>query len=106
MIILRQKEYSKQRPIVYLLCGLPGSGKSTWCEKKHSDLPIISRDIIRYRLGYTSGPNEKARLSEEQEELVTKEEYRCINRYLESGEDFIIDDTNLRKNIENTYLIS
>ncbi len=59
MIILRHTKQSK----CYLLVGLPGSGKSTWCEKNHPDLPIVSRDIIRYKLGYTSGPNEKARLS-------------------------------------------
>ena len=97
MIILRQKTYSKKISTVYLLVGLPGSGKSTWCKKEHLNLPVISRDIIRYKLGYTSGPDEKARLTEAQEELITKEEYRCINQYLNSGIDFIIDDTNLKK---------
>jgi predicted kinase len=94
MIILRNKNPQSK---CYLLVGLPGSGKSTWCKKNHPDLPIVSRDIIRYKLGYTSGPDEKARLSRSQEELVTKEEYKLINNYLDLGIDFIIDDTNLRK---------
>lgn len=93
MIILRRNKSSK----CYLLVGLPGSGKSSWCKREHPNLPIVSRDIIRYNLGYTSGPDEKAKLSRSQEELVTKEEYKLINKYLDLGTDFIIDDTNLRK---------
>jgi len=97
MIILRNKNYSKKGSIVYLLVGLPGSGKSTWSKKYHPNLPIVSRDIIRHNLGYTSGPNEKAVLSSSQENRVTKEEYRIIDEYLRSKRDFIIDDTNLKK---------
>ena len=97
MIILRNKNYSKKGSTVYLLVGLPGSGKSTWSKKYHPNLSIVSRDIIRYKLGYTSGPNEKAMLSNYQENEITKEEYRIIERYLKTGQDFIIDDTNLRR---------
>ena len=97
MIILRQKEYSGRRPIVYLLCGLPGSGKSTWCRENHPFLPVVSRDIIRYELGYTSDPSEKARLSESQENKVTIEENKRIQDLIRSKKDFILDDTNLRK---------
>lgn len=97
MIILRQKEYNERRPIIYLLCGLPGSGKSTWCRENHPDLPIVSRDIIRAELGYTSGPDEKARLNREQESKVSLEENRRIQNLINQKKDFIIDDTNLRK---------
>ena len=58
MVIKRTK---KKGSTVYILCGLPGSGKSTWCKKYHPKLPIVSRDIIRAELGFTSGPDEKAR---------------------------------------------
>ena len=61
------------------LVGTSGSGKSTWSKKYHPNLPIVSRDIIRYKLRYTSGPDEKAKLSRSQEELVTKEEYKSID---------------------------
>ncbi len=93
MIILR----NNKTPIVYLLHGLPGSGKSTWCRENHPDLPIVSRDIIRAELGYTSGPDEKARLSDGQENKVTIEENKRIQNLLKSKKDFILDDTNLRK---------
>lgn len=91
MIILRNK-----KPTVYLLHGLPGSGKSTWAKSNHPDLPIVSRDIIRYELGYTNGPEEKARLNEGQESKVTIEENKRIQNLINQKKDFIIDDTNLR----------
>ena len=91
-----EENKSNNTQTVYFLVGLPGSGKSTWCKTNHPDLPIASRDIIRARLGFTKNVDEKAKLSPEQEEQVTKEEYSEIKRYLESGQDFIIDDTNLR----------
>ena len=97
MIILRNKNYSKKGSTVYLLVGLPGSGKSTWSKKYHPNLPIVSRDIIRYKLGYTSSLDEKAVLSNYQENKITKEEHRLIEKYLRAGQDFIIDDTNLRR---------
>ena len=96
MIILRQKIYKKSRSTVYLLVGLPGSGKSTWCRKNYPNLPVISRDIIRYKLGYTSSPDEKTRLSIWEENLITKKEDEYIIKNLKQGRDFIIDDTNLK----------
>ena len=47
-----------KKSTVYLLVGLPGSGKSTWCKNDHPELPVISRDIIRAELGYTSSVDE------------------------------------------------
>lgn len=37
---------------VYIMCGIPGSGKSTWISNNlDENIKIISRDIIRYKLG-------------------------------------------------------
>jgi predicted kinase len=36
---------------VILLCGLPGTGKDTWIRKNCPDLPMISLDNIRRRMG-------------------------------------------------------
>lgn len=91
MIILRNKT-----PIVYFLHGLPGSGKSRWAQTEHPELPVVSRDIIRYELGYTSDSSEKARLNEGQESKVTIEENKRIQNLINQKKDFILDDTNLR----------
>ena len=93
MIILRQPKQSK----CYLLVGLPGSGKSTWCKENHPNLPIVSRDIIRHELGYTNSVDQKAVLSKNQEERVTEKEYKMIEELAQEGKDFIIDDTNLKR---------
>ena len=80
---------------MYLLVGLPGSGKSTWCKENYPDLPVVSRDIIRAELGYTESVDQKAKLSFEEENNVTREEHKQIKKHCELGEDFIIDDTNI-----------
>jgi predicted kinase len=37
--------------VLYLMCGIPGSGKSTWIKqnKIESDA-VISRDVVRFSL--------------------------------------------------------
>jgi len=80
--------------VVFVMCGLPGSGKSTWTKEKHSDLPIVSRDLIRAKLGFTKDADEKAVLTAGQEKQVTTEEYWQIAKYAKKKQSFIIDDTN------------
>lgn len=47
-------------PTAYLMVGIPGAGKSTWIANNlPSDIPIISRDMIRVELGFTTSVNEK-----------------------------------------------
>ena len=35
---------------VYIMIGIPGSGKSTYVKNNLADIPMISRDIIRIEL--------------------------------------------------------
>lgn len=92
--------------VAFVMCGIPGSGKSTWVQKNHPDLMIISRDIIRAELGHTSSADEKAVLSAELENQVTTEEYAKIAKCIKNKRSFIIDDTNTnpkyRKNLIET----
>ena len=83
--------------VVYLMVGIPGSGKSTWCKDNYPKLPIISRDKIRAKLGYTLSEDEKAVLTASQENEVTTEEHYQIAKLCKKKQSFIIDDTNTGK---------
>ena len=80
--------------VVYLMVGIPGSGKSTWIKENQPKLPVVSRDIIRAKLGFTSSVDEKAVLTSGQERQVTTEEYFQIEKLCKKNQSFIIDDTN------------
>lgn len=88
----------ENKPKAFLMVGLPGSGKSTWIKNSlPSDVVVISRDIIRYKLGYTSGVDEKAVLSRAKENSVTSYERAMIYNNLRKGNDIVIDDINTGK---------
>ena len=91
MIVKRQNQVK-----VYIMIGCPGAGKSTWVKKNLGPgTKIISRDIIRYKLGLTSSPDEKYLGTREEEERVTMEERRMIGELAGRRKSFVIDDTNL-----------
>ena len=77
---------------LYVMCGIPGSGKSTWL-RNHVDINqkqvLVSRDVIRYRLindddSYFSKENE-----------VWKEFIEQINYFLKEGYDVFADATHI-----------
>jgi predicted kinase len=93
------------KPKAYLMVGLPGSGKSTWIKNSLPDyIPVISRDIIRHKFGFTKSVDQKAVLSKDKEDVVTDYEMGMIHNYLANGVDIVIDDINTgryRKNMIN-----
>ena len=93
------------KPKAFLMVGLPGSGKSTWIKNNlPANIPVISRDIIRFKLGFTKGVDHKAVLSKDKEDTVTEYEMGMIHNYLANGNDIAIDDINTgkyRKNMIN-----
>ena len=88
----------ENKPKAYLMVGLSGSGKSTWIINNLPDnIVVISRDIIRFKLGFTKGVDQKAVLSKDKEDTVTEYEMGMIHNYLSMGNDIVIDDINTGK---------
>lgn len=78
---------------LYLMCGIPGSGKSTWL-KEHCDPRrdvIISRDAIRFSL-LKDGDDYFAK-----EKLVWKIFIQEIKEYIKTDYRIFIDATHLNK---------
>ena len=95
---------------VYILCGMPGAGKSTFCKNHLPNCKVVSRDIIRFELGYTSSTDDKSVGTKYQEQQVTIRENELIKEYLEAGYDIVLDNMNggkyLKLTIENIKSIA
>lgn len=73
---------------LYVMCGCPGSGKSTWAKKNLADAVYISSDDIRLELCGTYDPGVD-------EPRVFATFYGRITSMLASGKDVVADATNL-----------
>lgn len=84
---------------LYMLCGIPGSGKTTW-GKTHSSLcgRYISRDDIRFYL-LKDGEDYFAH-----EDEVLELFYKRINESLEEGHDTFADATHLTAAARKKFL--
>ena len=87
---------------VYVLCGMPGAGKSTFCKKRLPNCKVVSRDLIRVELGYTSSVDDKYVGTKNQEQQVTIRENQLIKEYLEAGYDIVLDNMNGGKYLKPT----
>ena len=86
--------------ILYLMCGIPGSGKSTWIKKNKIDSDVvISRDVVRFSL------------VKEHEEYFSKET-EVFNTFIEQINEAIdkdvstifVDATHINENSRNKVL--
>lgn len=94
--------------ILYILCGPPGCGKSTWAlnflEENKNDCVIVSRDAIRFNL-----LDDKDNYFSKEKEVL-KIFYDKIQNALDSGIKYVIADAthNTRKSrmnlLNNLYL--
>jgi len=81
--------------IVYVLCGLPGSGKSTWCEmmtKKYANTVIVSGDSMRHMV--RGGPYT---FDIDLEPAIDDAMRGIIQSFLAKGFDVIVDEPHLTK---------
>lgn len=93
---------------VYILCGFPGCGKSTYIKNNLNDITVISRDIIRQELGIGG-----ATLENDKKVVGTKEEENKVSEIFdkkmieccENKESFILDNTNLKSAYRKEYLL-
>ena len=81
---------------VYVMIGLPGSGKSTFVKNNLDFLPCLSRDIIRIELGFCK-EGEKYIGTKEEEEIVTKTIEERMVKYAENLESFVVDNTHMKQ---------
>ena len=82
--------------IVYMMVGVPGSGKDWWIENKlpnASAFKILSRDLIRTEIGLTG---EKPQGNKQQEQEVTRIFDERMQEYFKTRQSFVINNTNLR----------
>ena len=92
---------------VYIMCGFPGCGKSTYIKNNLSDKKIISRDIIRCELGIggaTIENDKKVVGTREEEDKVSEIFNKKMIEYCENKESFVLDNTNLKYQYRKDYL--
>ena len=76
---------------IYILCGIVGSGKSTWARKKAEETGafIINRDSLRTMF------NGSYKFDKEQEDLIMDCTRAITYELVDYGKDIIIDECNL-----------
>jgi predicted kinase len=86
--------------VLYVMIGLPGSGKNTYIDnvllKEEPDAIILSRDDIRVELGYCTA-DEKIVGTDKQERKVTDIFNKRLIEAMENHKSVIINNINLSK---------
>jgi len=90
-------------PTIYMLIGVPASGKSTWVEKYKDDALVISTDdlIEEYAKSQSKTYNE---VFKEQIKIATKIAMEHAEAAFASDQDVIWDQTNLTKKSRKSKL--
>lgn len=90
---LSGRQVAKDQPLyddtwgtVYLMCGLPGTGKDTWIQRNLPDLPMVSLDAIRRERRISPKDNQGLVAN------LAKDEARA---YLRRHEPFVWNATNI-----------
>jgi len=88
---------NKSNYTMYMMIGVPGSGKDYYIKEHLPEVESICRDDIREELacGYVSG--KKLMLDKEQENRVTEIVNARMKKCCEDERDFVINQTNMKK---------
>lgn len=92
--------YDDTEFIVYIMVGLPGSGKDTYINKYYSSIPMLCRDNIRTEIGLKG---EKPMGNKKEEDEVSRLFNERLLEYGRKKQSFIINNTNLRKLYRTGY---
>lgn len=74
--------------MLYVMCGCPGSGKTTWCKTNMAKAVYVGTDDIRAELFGTTEPGNRS-----QEKRVFDTYYSRICQALIAGKDVVADAT-------------
>jgi predicted kinase len=85
------------KPIMIILCGLPGAGKSTFRNTFLSSYLSISRDSIRVTLNISANEDDKKVGTKEQEDLVTKAFNYQVDAAIKCEKSCVLDNMNNKK---------
>ena len=80
---------------VILLSGLPGTGKDTWIAKNYPEMPVVSLDEIRKKLGIS--PTER-------QGAVVAAGYEEARAYLRKQQPFIWNATNITAQVRTAQI--
>lgn len=86
---------------VYMMIGLPGSGKDTLIKEYLNGIPTICRDDIRTEIGIKG---EKPQGNKEQENQVTQIFEERMIENCKKKQSFVINNTNLKKQYRKRFL--
>lgn len=86
---------------VYMMVGLPGSGKDTLIKEYLNGIPTICRDDIRTEIGVKG---EKPQGNKEQENQVTQIFEERMIENCKKKQSFVINNTNLKKQYRKRFL--
>lgn len=93
----------ENRPTLYIMIGLPGSGKDTYIKNMLSTCKVLCRDDIRAELGYCK-EGEKIIGTYEQEFNVSEIFDKRLVEYIKDGNDVVINNINLKRKYREGYI--
>jgi predicted kinase len=90
-------EHSKSNFNMYVMIGVPGSGKDTYIQKFLPEVECICRDDIREEITYGKVEGRKLMLDNVKEGIVTDIVNSRIKKCCEEHKSFVINQTNVKK---------
>jgi len=100
----KEVESNKDNFTMYVMVGLPGSGKDTYIKKFLPNHPCICRDDIREEIKDGNVVGRKLYLDNASENLVTNVVNRNIEKFCRSRESFVINQTSLKRKYRDEFI--